>query len=545
LPRVAAFVEKHLRLVFVGGMVAVFLSLVFIALPGTLRFNPSMAALRPHDRAFEINGEIARAFSTRNPNKLNFIVSAPTEEEALEKAAAYEPKLRELEKEGLIVGYESVSRFLPSPAVQCELLKKMRAMKLDAAEKHFEEALKKRGLDPSYFSFNARLLKEHAALAASDKPLMPSDLTNPKLARLLATLISAKRSELNLGDGIPPEMQFPITLAKAAVTNETGRVIYPAGATLTRAQAQALIPANPEETDNVYALTYYANGFAVKSTIYLPVPKDSKDGEPQLTREWLARVAQVLGLNPEQFSAVESDQNFDAVLTGVPVASLVLADIVKEDFLRIAIYVSLICLATINLFYHPSPWRAFACSVPFVAFALLRYNWLEHWPDINLVGSVLGAIFVVGALVHRGLGKTLLCFMPVALGLAYMFGLIAFLNFVATHLGGQPVLDLNFVNVLTIPIIIGAGVDNGVHLTERYFEAGREIRPMVVDTGRALIITALTSIVGFGSLFLSKFQGLDSIAQLGTLSSLAFFMVLFASVVIFPACIATLAPKKQ
>ena len=97
--------------------------------------------------------------------------------------------------------------------------------------------------------------------------------------------------------------------------------------------------------------------------------------------------------------------------------------------------------------------------------------------------------------------------------------------------------------LLAIPILIGVGVDNGIHMVHRYFEDGRELRPMVVNTGRALAITALTSIVGFGSLCLSKFQGLDSIAQLGLLSTLALVLVLASSLIAFPSLIAAIAPK--
>ena len=122
---------------------------------------------------------------------------------------------------------------------------------------------------------------------------------------------------------------------------------------------------------------------------------------------------------------------------------------------------------------------------------------------------------------------------------------MAGLNLLGAVCGFGDVLNLNFVNVLTIPIIIGVGVDNGIHMVHRYFEDGRELRPMVVNTGRALAITALTSIVGFGSLCLSKFQGLDSIAQLGLLSTLALVMVLASSLIAFPSLIAAIAPKGE
>lgn len=148
-----------------------------------------------------------------------------------------------------------------------------------------------------------------------------------------------------------------------------------------------------------------------------------------------------------------------------------------------------------------------------------------------------------GSLGHRRIAHTLYCFLPVVLGLVYLFGAAAGWNLIAGVLGLRVRLDLNFVNVLTIPIIIGVGIDNGIHLVNRYFEDGRRVRPVIVDTGRALTITALTSMFGFGSLYLAKFQGLGSMASLGLLSVLALGMVLLASVLVFPAILSVCSPR--
>ena len=56
-------------------------------------------------------------------------------------------------------------------------------------------------------------------------------------------------------------------------------------------------------------------------------------------------------------------------------------------------------------------------------------------------------------------------------------GWYAYANVINALCGFGDVLKLNFVNVLTIPIIIGVGVDNGIHMVHRYFEDGRELRP--------------------------------------------------------------------
>jgi predicted RND superfamily exporter protein len=545
LPWVAKFVTARRRRLSLLTLLLLVAAVLLTAFSGQLQFEASMAALRPRDRAFTINGEITRAFSTRNPNKLNFIVTAPTEMEALALAASYEPKLEELRRRELIVGYDSVTKFLPAPAAQEKLLAQMRAMNLDAAATALRDSLTRRGLDASYFAFNLRLLTEHARLAERGQSLVPSDFAATKLARLLATMVARRREELDLKYGVPATLPETITLAQAAVTAVSDRLIYPAGTELSRAQVAALIPTDAAVTDKVYGLTYYAGGYAVKAALYPPLPPTATDGEPQLSLAWLQQVAAVLEIDAAQFLPTVSRTEYAAELTGVPIATLVLAEIVKEDFLWISVCVALICLMTINWFYHAHPGRAVLASLPLLAVMLGASVAAPHftpWTGRLIVGGAV-AIFIGGALWHRQVSKTGWCFVPVALGLIYLFGLMALLNTLGHWWGSGAVLNLNFINVLTIPIILGVGIDNGIHLVERYYESAGDLTAVIVDTGRALTITALTSMAGFGSLMWAKFQGLDSIAQLGTLSVLALLMVLLASVVAFPALIKTLNPQ--
>jgi predicted RND superfamily exporter protein len=63
-------------------------------------------------------------------------------------------------------------------------------------------------------------------------------------------------------------------------------------------------------------------------------------------------------------------------------------------------------------------------------------------------------------------------------------------------------MPFNFVNMLAVPILIGLSIDNGLHLTERFHHDKGGGRGMIADTGRAMVVTALTSIAGFGSLSL-------------------------------------------
>ncbi|NQU16913.1 MAG: MMPL family transporter, partial [Candidatus Saganbacteria bacterium] len=70
-------------------------------------------------------------------------------------------------------------------------------------------------------------------------------------------------------------------------------------------------------------------------------------------------------------------------------------------------------------------------------------------------------------------------------------------------------LKFNFVNVLALPMIIGIGVDDGVHLIHRYL-LEKNLSPAIRSTGRAITLTTLTTAAAFGSMLLAKYRGFSS-----------------------------------
>lgn len=139
---------------------------------------------------------------------------------------------------------------------------------------------------------------------------------------------------------------------------------------------------------------------------------------------------------------------------------------------------------------------------------------------------VIGAVFVILVLYFGRLHKTLFAILPVVCGCIWMLGTIRILG-----------IRLNFLNVVVIPMIIGVGVDNGIHLMQRYYEGtdrpgGENLKQAVEMTGRALVMTSLTTIVGFGSLALADFRG---IREMGLLSIFGIAYILFASIILLPA----------
>lgn len=92
-------------------------------------------------------------------------------------------------------------------------------------------------------------------------------------------------------------------------------------------------------------------------------------------------------------------------------------------------------------------------------------------------------------------------------------------------------MKFNYINSIIMPTIIGIGIDSCIYIVHRYIEDSR-IGPAVELTGRGLMMTSLTTIVGFGSLMISQNRGIQS---LGKVATLGVFACLVASLVGLPA----------
>jgi predicted RND superfamily exporter protein len=136
----------------------------------------------------------------------------------------------------------------------------------------------------------------------------------------------------------------------------------------------------------------------------------------------------------------------------------------------------------------------------------------------------LCAIAGVVWLLWRNLGDTLVVILPLLLG--------SLLTGAAMALFG---LDFNFANVLVIPLLLGMGVDTGIHLMHRWKSAAAGEDLLETVTARAAFFSAATTIASFGNLALSAHRGVRS---LGLLLVIAMCLTLLANLVFLPALLA-------
>ncbi|MDR1305789.1 MAG: MMPL family transporter [Verrucomicrobiales bacterium] len=117
----------------------------------------------------------------------------------------------------------------------------------------------------------------------------------------------------------------------------------------------------------------------------------------------------------------------------------------------------------------------------------------------------LAAIVIMVLLHFRNLWHTLLALLPLGFGILWMVGIMGWLG-----------LPFNPANIITLPLVIGIGVAYGIYVVDRYREEGR-CALFSGSTGKAIVMSALTTIIGFGSMMIGDYRGLVS---LGTIMSL-------------------------
>jgi uncharacterized protein len=144
-----------------------------------------------------------------------------------------------------------------------------------------------------------------------------------------------------------------------------------------------------------------------------------------------------------------------------------------------------------------------------------------------LRASLLG-LALVFALVWGGFRSfTRACFVFVP----FIAGCTAMLGFMAT--AG---LEFNFMNVFVGLMLVGTATDYAVYMLQRYDEAPDEFGENALETGRAVVLAALMSIVGFASFAMSHYPGVRSI---GLASVVGIALSCLASITLLPALLAT------
>jgi hopanoid biosynthesis associated RND transporter like protein HpnN len=92
----------------------------------------------------------------------------------------------------------------------------------------------------------------------------------------------------------------------------------------------------------------------------------------------------------------------------------------------------------------------------------------------------------------------------------------------------------NFANVIVLPLLLGLGVDSSIHYVMRAREGDDGTDVTGTSTPRAVLISAMTTIGSFGTLWLSAHRGM---ASMGELLTIAILVTLVCTLVVLPQLI--------
>jgi uncharacterized protein len=164
--------------------------------------------------------------------------------------------------------------------------------------------------------------------------------------------------------------------------------------------------------------------------------------------------------------------------------------------------------------------RSVAANATGTPVQLYEYTTLLKNSYIQAAYYSLGAIIVMVWVHFRKVSAVFLSLVPVAVGCIWTAGIMGILD-----------IPFNPANIMTLPLVVGIGVTNGIHILNRFAE---EQNPSLLarSTGKAVVVSALNTIAGFGSLIPAKHLGIRS---LGIVMSLGVLMCMIAAVTFLPA----------
>ncbi len=134
-----------------------------------------------------------------------------------------------------------------------------------------------------------------------------------------------------------------------------------------------------------------------------------------------------------------------------------------------------------------------------------------------------GVILILIFLLFRNVKDLILTLLPLGLGILWLFGALGLFH-----------IELDPANIVTLPMILGIGVAYGVYVMDRYREEGG-IRIFASSTGKAVVLSALTTLFGFGSMLVGQYRGLVS---LGLVMSLGVIFTLISALLVLPQILA-------
>ena len=159
----------------------------------------------------------------------------------------------------------------------------------------------------------------------------------------------------------------------------------------------------------------------------------------------------------------------------------------------------------------------------FYIFRVMREDGIEI-TGVNIASAELKRIFgrdawravILGLIIvtillwldFRSLWLTTLANIQLLVGVVWMLGCMRLLG-----------IKMNFVNAFVTTMILGVGIDYGIHIIHRISQEGLSNFEGLMETGKAVVMAALTNVAGFGTIGFCNYPGLRSMGIVAAIGS--------------------------
>lgn len=167
---------------------------------------------------------------------------------------------------------------------------------------------------------------------------------------------------------------------------------------------------------------------------------------------------------------------------------------------------------------------------------------IVHDTPRAMLASLLSTVLII-LITFRGKRDAFWVIGSVLVGFTWTIGILAVWKTTYAPETGLIVdgMKINFLNFVALPITIGVGVDYSVNVMQRYRLAGGDMRRVIVETGGAVVLCSLTTLVSYLSLTLS-ING--AIRSFGIAAAIGELCCMLNGVLVLPAVLYWLDQRK-
>ncbi len=221
---------------------------------------------------------------------------------------------------------------------------------------------------------------------------------------------------------------------------------------------------------------------------------------------------------------VNDVRTVDPEVTGTPLQNYEASQQIMQSYQHAAVY-ALVVVTFVLLVNFLGPDGALKTTLPSIIItgcvAAAQFSKLGEVNWWILLGSFMTLMLSISVVLNfRSVAFTMLALVPPVLGGLLSYGALSILG-----------ISFNPANLILLPLILGIGVDDGVHVLHDFHSQPGSYR-LSPSTMNAIVLTSLTSMIGFGSMMIAAHRGLYSV---GLVLVIGVGSCLFVSLVPLPA----------